>query len=262
MSLLNKVKNFFYEEEIEDEYDKEETYVEPKEKKKVKETNEINSKEISERELFKAERTFNFPMDIGDESDFETVKPKEEKIIKKIEEPVYTHRQTVTRDSAYTGIRSYAKTKEEEKNIKKFKPTPVISPIYGILDKNYKKEDIMMDSVDDYNNKKVDYDTVRKKAYGNIYNTDQELKKDIFYNLDEKEDKEEDDEVKIIYNDVTFDEEDEDVTIGEKIEKYENELDNDDLEDNDILSKTGEQDLFNLIDNMYNSDDEEDEEEE
>ena len=86
--------------------------------------------------------------------------------------------------------------------------------------------------------------------------------KDIFYNLDEKEDKEEDDEVKIIYNDVTFDEEDEDVTIGEKIEKYENELDNDDLEDNDILSKTGEQDLFNLIDNMYNSDDEEDEEEE
>ena len=61
---------------------------------------------------------------------------------------------------------------------------------------------------------------------------------------------------------MTFDEEDEDVTIGEKIEKYENELDNDDLEDNDILSKTGEQDLFNLIDNMYNSDDEEDEEEE
>ena len=36
---------------------------------------------------------------------------------------------------------SYLKTKEEKKQ---FKPTPIISPVYGVLDQNYKKEDLIV----------------------------------------------------------------------------------------------------------------------
>ena len=34
-----------------------------------------------------------------------------------------------------------------KKNQKVFRPTPIISPIYGILDKNYKKEEITVEEV-------------------------------------------------------------------------------------------------------------------
>ena len=275
MGLLDKVKNFFYEDEYEEDLTQEVKPVRKEKKEKIKkEIIEDNKKEktISERELFKAERTFNFPMDV-DEEDFSGIKKQKEEITKKEpEKEIVKTVSTEHRDlNSYTGLRTYAKKeekREEQQEVKRFKPTPIISPIYGILDKNYKKEDLVIDSSRDLNKtKKVDYDSVRRKAYSNAYTGNQEKSNDIFYNLDDKVDskKEEDnEEVKIVYNDVTFDDdEDENITIGEKIEKYENNnqtVDEDD--DNQILSETKEQDLFNLIDNMYNSDDEDDEEEE
>ena len=45
---------------------------------------------------------------------------------------------------------------------KKFKPSPIISPVYGILDKDYVKTDIMQRSSTD----KVDIQSVRNKAFG------------------------------------------------------------------------------------------------
>lgn len=299
MGLLDKVKNFFYDdEEIEEEEEEIEVPVRVRHKEKKERPNE----ELSERELFRAERTFNFPMDVDDDTIIAEPKPiikeeAKEEVTKNIDIPSY--REVKPRESIYTGLRAYSKmerniepeVKKEEP--KKFRPTPVISPIFGVLDKNYKKEDIVVNS-DEYENvpKKVDYDSVRKRAYGNIYKTEEvaieteleEETKGIFYNLDEDvEEKEEitidkddefdnNEEVKIIYNDVTFDEEEtneipeeesyeedkEDVT-DEEIDEYE--IDNV-QDDENILSETKEQDLFNLIDNMYNSDDEEEEEEE
>ena len=62
------------------------------------------------------------------------------------------------------------KSKEEEE--KKFKATPIISPIYGVLDKNYKKEELEPITGDNYEvqrpSKNVDFDSVRKKAYGSL----------------------------------------------------------------------------------------------
>lgn len=43
---------------------------------------------------------------------------------------------------------------------KKFKPSPIISPVYGVLDRDYKKEDIQK-----YESK-VDVQKVRDKAFG------------------------------------------------------------------------------------------------
>ena len=54
----------------------------------------------------------------------------------------------------------------------KFKASPVISPVYGVLDKNYTKEEVR-EKTDDNSvlkrpSKKVDFETVRKKAFGNL----------------------------------------------------------------------------------------------
>lgn len=77
---------------------------------------------------------------------------------------------------------------------KPFVPSPVISPVYGILDKNYKKTDIV-DKKDssvtrserstnkDYgNNIDVDLDMVRKKAYG-----DEGISEEIIPEIKEEE---------------------------------------------------------------------------
>ena len=64
------------------------------------------------------------------------------------------------------------KKPKKEKEEKKFKATPIISPIYGVLDKNYKKEELEPNSGDNYElqrpSKNVDFDSVRKKAYGSL----------------------------------------------------------------------------------------------
>ncbi len=60
--------------------------------------------------------------------------------------------------------------KKEERTY--FKPSPIISPIYGILDKNYKKDDIRdkkeIRLTSSYAKENLDFDEVRKKAYGSL----------------------------------------------------------------------------------------------
>ena len=58
--------------------------------------------------------------------------------------------------------------KKGEKTV--FKPSPIISPIYGILDKNYKKEDVVQKKdvriTTSYSRSRVSVDDVRNKALG------------------------------------------------------------------------------------------------
>ena len=58
--------------------------------------------------------------------------------------------------------------KKEERGY--FKPSPIISPIYGILDKNYKKDEIKekreIRLTSSYAREKIDVDDVRNKAFG------------------------------------------------------------------------------------------------
>lgn len=272
MGLLDKVKNFFYDdEEVEEDEEEFEVSVRTHKKEKPKE-------EVSERDLFKAERTFNFPMDIDDETMIVTPEKsiKKEKIDINNNVNIDSYRTSTKRDNAYAGLREYSKTEQKREEIKKFRPTPIISPIYGVLDKNYKKEDVMVDSVLEPNSKKIDYDTVRQRAYGNIYKTEpeeidepEEETKGIFYNLDEEEKNDivddNNDEVKIIYNDVTFEDENLNDNRNFSVEETKDTVtinQEENYDEDNILSETKEQDLFNLIDNMYNSDDEEEEEEE
>lgn len=285
MSFLNKVKNFFYEDIEEDEEDirleekrKEERRKQFLEKERKLDIQNTNN-DLSERELFKSEKTFNFPMDIGDNIfDDEKDESKEESRSSiKEEKNIYARPLNRTNSRVTERMTSYKSTVEKKEEPKKFRPSPVVSPIYGVLDKNYSVDDVVDNSLSktkefSYEKKIVDFDSVRNKAYKEL---DEEIErtmngsKNIFYNLDEEEVKEEatntiddyidepydknenkEDDVIITYNDDT--EEDfskPDVTINSTFEEKEE-------------KKEEKEDLFNLIDNMYSDDDDDEEDEE
>ena len=78
--------------------------------------------------------------------------------------------------------------RKEEKTY--FKPSPIISPIYGILDKNYKKEDVREKKdirLTTYTRSNVSVDDIRNKAYG-------EEKEEVVEEVDTKFEVEEDDD--------------------------------------------------------------------
>lgn len=68
---------------------------------------------------------------------------------------------------------------EEEKKV--FKPTPIISPVYGVLDKNYHKEDIVSrtESKPVVVDTEPSIDSIRNKAYGTL---EDELENTLFGN--------------------------------------------------------------------------------
>ncbi len=68
-------------------------------------------------------------------------------------------------------IREYGGAYEKKEAKTGFKPSPIISPIYGILDKNYKKEEIVPKKevrLTSYAKEHMSVDDVRRKAYGNL----------------------------------------------------------------------------------------------
>ena len=80
-----------------------------------------------------------------------------------------------------------------------FTPSPIISPIYGILDKNYKKEDVVQKKevrlTSSYSRNNLNLDDVRKKAYGTTIKEDLErefmdesVKEEPSYKVEKEED--------------------------------------------------------------------------
>ena len=204
MGLMDKFKNLFTDEEI-----IEEEVIEPVEIKEVKkeEVNKLptfmrekiekekeevkinnfnldldepivkeRSRKVENLEFETEKKDFKFPIEFNDNDFVETrsrhkeynkqpildvkttseiIKPKEEKNEKKLK------------------VADIYKDKKEEKvEKKKFKATPVISPIYGILDKNYSPVDVECNVGQNFEkrrpSKSVDFDSVRKKAYGSL----------------------------------------------------------------------------------------------
>ena len=71
--------------------------------------------------------SFSFPMEMDE--------PKPEPPVQR--QP-YGNQNVLTKEKKVSELY----TKKEEPKPKKFKPTPVISPVYGVLDKNYTKEEV------------------------------------------------------------------------------------------------------------------------
>ena len=140
MGFISKVKGILFdEEEIELPEIKSETKkVEHKAKEDVivEDINPIKEIKVpkddfSDKESYKSESTFNFPIDFADTKEFEDLPDlvlKHEKEVKKVE-----HREIQNNTKDFSEFLN----KREDK--RKFKPTPIISPVYGILDQKKKK---------------------------------------------------------------------------------------------------------------------------
>lgn len=153
--LFDKLKNVF----MEDDIDEEPVSSVPKVEEIKKEEPVIQKRErelpvedtFSDRELVNSKENFKFPIIFEDE-DFKEEK-KKTKSINVLERENTKYEDLIKRD-----------TKPQKKV---FKPSLVISPVYGVLDKNYSKEDITTkDGNRVSNDNGVDIDTVIKKAYG------------------------------------------------------------------------------------------------
>ena len=171
----------------------------------------------------------------------------------------------------------YKGRKEEGK--RHFEPTPIISPVYGVLDKNYKKDDIVNKAEPPKTNKDITLDEVRNKAYGTL---EDELENTLFgrtsimfqENAKKAELKEIEKDLKETAAAIEMlnDDEDGTVVIEEKPKHERKEIevavdDTDDLENTMIEAalevadeekkeekentKLSENDLFDLIDDMY-----------
>lgn len=187
MGLMDKIKNMFTEEEIEEEPIKKEVIqveipsamVKQEEKKEVLEQPKEVKETIPQQPIKKPkqEDKFIFPV-YFDDADFQDMdkKIKEERKIKE-EKRVFEERKVVQKP-----IRETYKGKQplvEEKKV--FKPTPIISPVYGILDKNYTKEDITNKKKEEPLRKISDIDLVRNKAFGTL---EDEIVDSLDYNND------------------------------------------------------------------------------
>lgn len=181
MGLLDKIKNLF----LEDEEENEEVVLEEENKKVYEEPKDVLPKvmrdtileETKKQEEVNVQKKFNFPVDVPASDTPSRVNNNINKNIntnsnvsnnKSISNNV---KLNVNREVNKKPVELYPK-KEEAKFKQKFKPTPVISPVYGILDKNYKKDEVREKSEDKFEmrrpSKKVDFETVRKKAFGNL----------------------------------------------------------------------------------------------
>jgi len=301
MGLMDKLKNIFFEEEEEEEIAE---FKEPVEKeisikkvevpKRKRETLEIEiepKQEIQEEMVIETPKEVKKPVVkpqqelIFDDEDFLfNEKPKKE-VEQKPKKADNLYKTRENRD--YFKTESVKEKKEtpkyeynsykEKSETKTFTPSPIISPIYGILDKNYKKEEVRERKEVRISSRptKMDLDSVRNKAFGDLEN---DLLGDTLLKEERKETKEEkkpeikSSEIRKIY-DISDNKEKptiDKVTLGEA-DEYFNDLGlayntdykdiSKELSDGKILEtkksskQSLEDNLFDLIESMYDRED-------
>jgi hypothetical protein len=95
-------------------------------------------------------------------------------------------------DSYKLNVHEYG-TYEKKEDKAYFKPSPIISPIYGILDKNYKKEDVVSKKdiriTSNYSRSNVNVDDIRNKAFGRRrLDNDSDIEEDNTFEVDDTDD--------------------------------------------------------------------------
>ena len=291
MGLLNKIKGILFEEVEEDEVvstpkseekkpiaekiEPQRKVEEPVEKSVPKVTapvKETKTENLNERDLFKSDNISPF-FDF-DEEEFSNMsrvqKPKTTNVME------YERKKRVEKRYDMGNFSKIERTEVVEK--KKFKPSPIISPVYGILNEDYKPEDIKS-KTDNVVNTGLDFNSVRKKAFGeetlgepeatyyeesvtvkvkeNEEEKQQKVKtidelledtSDVTIDVDEKnsvEDKNDIEATNEVADYERIDKDLEEVTAKSDVNKTEMRK----VEDDDTL----ENDLFDLIDSMYDN---------
>lgn len=284
MGLFDKVKNLFTEEvEVE-----EENYVKPIKREKPIEVEQIRSEpvvsevklnledspKIAESPVITREERPRMPVYFDDKA-FEDLKgfeaDRKDDVRKNNRETKFNKK--IKNDNLYKG-----NNKDEIVTKKIFKPSPIISPVYGVLDKNYKKDDVKSKP----NRRETvkitpTIDDVRAKAYGSL---EDDLENTLFTSgtltLDEKEIQRNLDESKDFLKD---DKDLETTDLSRELELQRQKIDeiNEYIKNNSVSKKKEkvdlkpeldldssleenegvESELFDLIDSMYEKRDEE-----
>lgn len=276
MNVFKKIKDVLFDiEEEEEEVTKEPVKV-VKESNPIKEVKmPVNDSFDDEIEAPKKSSNFNFPLDFDDDlptriSKSNDVDVKKSSVSKKTSDlfdddfdvPRRNREDYLVKENNHKieqprDYSKYLQPKKEEKKI--FTPSPVISPVYGVLNQNYTKDDVIVKT--DTGVKSPSLDEVRKKAYEKKKSEENKKVDDEFEEplktLDEilinsHTDKEEDSKLE---DDILTDYDKKDDEVINNVEDVKTE-DKEDNKDDDSLEK----DLFSLIDSMYENKDEEDEE--
>ncbi|MBR6690114.1 MAG: hypothetical protein IKL65_02150 [Bacilli bacterium] len=227
MGFFEKVKNMFTE-EVEDDEVKVEQIKNDVTKVAIESPNAKEEEEVIDNFEFSTQEKINKPV-FFDDNDFRDLnlddKPKEVKVENK-EKEVY-------------GSKIQSEPTVEKKN---FKPTPIISPVYGILDKNYHKEDIVSRNEVRHETENIEssIDAIRNKAYGTL---EDELENTLFgsNSILFKKDEEPKEELEIkevnddILSDLTDDISRELDELLIKKEKYIDEVEDTNINDDDLL---------------------------
>lgn len=230
MKMFDKIKDLFTDEvEVDEEPVKKEVIqVEiPAPLKEEKEEVKVESKEEAKSPFF-------------DDVDFDDIK-RSNPTLEEVENRYYEdrYREEKRREEHHE---IYPAKKEEKKH---FEPTPIISPVYGVLDKNYKKDDIVNKAEPPKENKTITLDDVRNKAYGTL---EDELESTLFGRTAILFQNNKKDELEEIEKDLKETADAIDMITEEveapKHEKKEKKTDQ-------VSEDMSENDLFNLIDDMY-----------
>ena len=283
MGLMDKLKNIFTEEVEDDEVKVEEIKKEVRsvpissptvEHRETKKTpKKIISTDVEENDklepIGKKEETKSSPV-FFTERDFEDMIEPRRRVDKyeKTERHIEEKRKEEEKPKPYGG--NYNNNTIIQKEKITFKPTPIISPVYGILDKNYHKEDIVERKENSYEVADgLSVDSIRNKAYGTLEDEIEEVmtstpkKKseavedvDLFDELEEANAKD-DSKTKKEFKDKKIKEiEDTTIDLTQELDnllmskkKYNSVKDDDN--DKATKEKLAEDDLFNLIDSMY-----------
>ena len=216
MGILNKIKDMFFEEDSDDVQINDNRIAKKIELPKRKKNKEEDiKKELEEKEEIEEEKEEQEPEEIKKEDFFE------EEIEEELEEELTPKKKPIIFDDE-DFIEDFVPEKETKEHVlyggvqkkevyvekKKFAPSPIISPVYGVLSKNYQKEDFEehknkkdLDHLFvDERKKKITFDSVRQKAYGDLteeieQTMEMKSKKDdlestgLLYDIEDKEEK-------------------------------------------------------------------------
>ena len=273
MSLFNKIKDILFEEEEQTETIKmvkeEPVKKEPVERKvenSIQSNNDFNGNNFTkeevefpkEKDLF-TDNSFRFPD--FDEEEFKSSIPKRQTTSNVLD---YERKKvSEKRDRDY--IRYDRNETKELVEKKKFKPSPIISPVYGVLNQDYRPEDVKNRGEE---TPILNVDEVRKKAFEpEVLITESKsevIDEPVVTFFEEKEEKITNFEDMKSIDELLESASDEEITLEDELEiPSDNNLDaineelnnyddnEEELKPKEELDDTLENDLFELIDSMY-----------
>ena len=154
-------------------------------KKEIKLEKNIEDEALEAKEI-DHKQSFKFPIDFNDGDFTETRTSRQELRAKEknndfgFSKERYSHDEEMKEKTIHQTNKKDLKVSElykdkkddSKKNEKKFRATPIISPIYGVLDKNYIPDEVESNKGRNFEenrpSKNIDFDSVRKKAYGDL----------------------------------------------------------------------------------------------